>query len=537
MILAILRAQWLSMRTFRLGAKPASSIFSATTGLIFYGFWAFAAYAGQAFFANPANETYFGQVLSPALLVIFLYWQITPVITATMGASLDMKKLLVYPVPHSQLFFIEVLLRFTTCIEMLLMLLGISIGILRNPVIGDWIAIPRVLLAAGLFVLMNLLLSAGLRNLLERLMLRKRIREIVILLIVAISVTPQFLLRTHLPFDKIRHFFSPVLYFPWGAAARIFLGTEVERPAAILTFFVACAYVFGRSQFNAGLRFDGQSGKSSKALIKPRPGLVERIVRFPARFLPDPVGAIFEKETISLSRMAPFRLIFIMGCSLGVILWLPRILNGSAAGPGFMNENVLTFASGYGVLVLGQLTYFNSFGFDRSAVQAWFSLPIPIGKTILGKNLAAAFFILMELLLTLLVTFVFRVPLTAQKIGESFLVSLIAALYLVSFGNITSTRMPRALNPEKVSQGGSSKAMNALVMLCFPLVLSPVVLAYWARSVFQNDLVFFGLLFLAAGIGAILYWLAMESACNVAWSRREKILDALSRGEGPVSVS
>jgi len=537
MILAILRAQWLSMRTFRLSAKPAATIFSSVTGLLFYGFWLFAAYAAQAFLANPGNRIYFDEVVSPALLVMFLYWQITPVITASMGASLELKKLLIYPVPHAQLFFIEVLLRVTTCVEMLMMLAGIAVGIVRNPEIGGLASLPRVLLAVALYVLINLLLSAGLRNLLERLMLRKRIRELIILLIVAVSVTPRFLLGSHFNFERVKQFLSPVLFFPWGAAARIFLGEEVVRPGAVLAVFVAIAYVFGRYQFNAGLRFDGQSGNASKPEIKPREGVIEKIVRFPARFLPDPVAAIFEKETLSLSRMAPFRLIFVMGCSLGVILWLPRVLNGRAATPGFMNENVLTFASGYGVLVIGQLTYFNCFGFDRSATQAWFSLPVPIGKTILGKNLAAAFFIVLEVMTTLAATLIFRVPLTGQKIAESFCVSAIAALYLISFGNMTSTRIPRPLNPEKVSQGGSSKVMNALIMLCFPLVLSPVALAYWARSVFDSELVFYGLLALVAALGGVLYWVAMGSASNAAWTRREKMLGDLSRGEGPVSVS
>ena len=79
--------------------------------------------------------------------------------------------------------------------------------------------------------------------------------------------------------------------------------------------------------------------------------------------------------------------------------------------------------------------------------------------------------------------------------------------------------------------------MNALIMLCFPLVLSPVVMAYWARSVFDSELIFFLLLGLAAVFGAILYWVAMGSASAAAMARREKILGDLSRGEGPVSIS
>jgi hypothetical protein len=124
-----------------------------------------------------------------------------------------------------------------------------------------------------------------------------------------------------------------------------------------------------------------------------------------------------------------------------------------------------------------------------------------------------------------------------MKIGESFCVSGIAALYLISFGNITSTRIPRSLNPEKVNQGGSSKALNALIMISFPFVLSPLVLAFWARSVFESEPIFYLLLGLAAVFGAILYWVAMGSASEAAMTRREQILGDLSRGDGPVSIS
>jgi hypothetical protein len=38
----------------------------------------------------------------------------------------------------------------------------------------------------------------------------------------------------------------------------------------------------------------------------------------------------------------------------------------------------------------------------------------------------------------------------------------------------------------------------------------------------------------AAVVGAIVYWIAMESAVVTAQKRREQILAELSRGEGPV---
>jgi len=537
MIGAILRAQWMSMRAFRSGGKPAGAIFSLITGGLFYGFWALIGFAAQAYLANPGNGGDFALVLPAALLAMFLYWQIAPVITATMGASLDLKKLLVYPIPHGQMFLIEVLLRVSTSGETLLVLAGVAIGILRNPAIGGIAAVPRVALAAGMFTGFNLLLSAGVRSLLERLLRRRRTRDLMIVLLVAISVTPQFLVRSHIGAEKVKALLRPMPELPWGAAARVLLGGGAVLPLALLILYGAAALWFGRRQFEAGLRYDGESARPRQHDESRRAGLLERFVRVPARLLPDPVGAVFEKEVLSLSRMPPFRMIFLMGSAVGVILWLPRVMNGQAAEPGFLNDNILTFASAYSILLIGQVTYFNCFGFDRSAAQAWFSLPVPIAKAILGKNLAAAFFIVLELCLALAVAVVLRVPVSGQRIADSFLVCLIAALYLISFGNVTSFRLPRGLNAEKMGQGGSSRALSALAMLFLPLLLMPIALAFLGRYLLRSDLAFYVLLGLALAFGAVLYWVSMDSAKEAAVTRREKLLTDLSRGDGPVASS
>ena len=75
------------------------------------------------------------------LLLVFLYWQVVPLLMAATGASLDLRKLQAYPIPVSQLFSIEVMLRVTAAIEMLLVLLGIAAGILLNPRLPKWCAL------------------------------------------------------------------------------------------------------------------------------------------------------------------------------------------------------------------------------------------------------------------------------------------------------------------------------------------------------------------------------------------------------------
>jgi hypothetical protein len=61
-----------------------------------------------------------------------------------------------------------------------------------------------------------------------------------------------------------------------------------------------------------------------------------------------------------------------------------------------------------------------------------------------------------------------------------------------------------------------------------------VILAYIARYAFDSELAFVLVLSTAAVIAAIFYWIAMDSAVKAASSRRQLILEELSRGDGPV---
>ena len=107
---------------------------------------------------------------------------------------------------------------------------------------------------------------------------------------------------------------------------------------------------------------------------------------------------------------------------------------------------------------------------------------------------------------------------------------------MLGMGNITSVQYPRALNPERVSQGGASSRFQALVFLLYPVSLLPVLLAYLARYALQSEVIFYLVLAMAALIGAAIYWIAMESAVSAAIERRESIIQALSTSDGPIAA-
>src|SRR4051794_28991523 len=165
MILAILKAQLLSMR-LRPGTRKGSAVFSVLTGLVFYGFFAFLGWTAMLYFSSADQAPLFTVILSVSLPFLMLYWQIAPLISASFGASLDLGRLRTYPIPKSKLFTVEVLLRLTMCGDLLIVLAGVTIGLLRNPALG-WKASPMILTGAIAFATINILLSAGTRSLLE----------------------------------------------------------------------------------------------------------------------------------------------------------------------------------------------------------------------------------------------------------------------------------------------------------------------------------------------------------------------------------
>ena len=543
MIRAILWAQWRSMRTLRVGTRMGGAIFSATTGLLFYGFWVILAFVADAFFANAGNLNLFRLALPMSLLVVLLYWQIAPVVSASLGASLDLKKLIVYPIPRERLFVVELLLRVTTCMEMLLAMGGILSGLLRNPALGGqpagWTSRPRLVGAALVFVVFNLLLSAGMRNLLERLLLRRRLREVLMLVVVFAGVMPQLLIAFRVTNDTLTSNLPVAVFWPWGAAGHLLLNTSVLPATGILLVYVALAYGFSRRQFEKSIRADAGPGVAVRlnAGQATASSWSDQIIRMPSRILKDPLGAAVEKELRTLIRSPRFRLVYIMGFSFGLAVWLPMALRQRPGHDSVTRTHFLTYVSVYALVLLGQVTFWNAFGFDRTATQAWYALPIPFARVFQAKNITALIIVMTELALVVGIALALPVPHPPARIAEALAVTLISAVYLIAFGNLISVRLPRAMDPEKVTQGGSARSMNALAFFLFPIALAPIGLAYWGRYIFSSETVFFALLGLAAAVGMVVYWIALDSAVKTALQRKESILDELGRSDGPLSTS
>ena len=97
---AILWAQW---RTQRNSYLRGGAAWTTVIGVIWYGMWAVAAIAVASVTSNPDNVNLLRASLPGGLVLVFLYWQVVPLLMAATGASLDLRKLQAYPIPLRQL--------------------------------------------------------------------------------------------------------------------------------------------------------------------------------------------------------------------------------------------------------------------------------------------------------------------------------------------------------------------------------------------------------------------------------------------------
>ncbi len=501
-------------------------------GLIWYGIWTAAA---VGLFALATSADRFAEALPGVLLFILAYWQLSPLLTASMGFSIDLRKMALYPIRSQTLFVVECALRLLNGLEMLLLLAGLAAGAMAHAPGRAALFLP----ATAIFILFNVLLSAGLRNLLERLLQRRRLREVLVFIVVMASVTPQLLLWSGSA-EKLGERvqaaarFLPQSLLPSTSVARCFTGASRPGDWLVLAAWTALAGWFGYWQFRRSLRSDPAARPAAAVTAREhRPSWTDRLYALPGRVLPDPLAGLAEKELRYFWRSPRFRLLFIMGFSFGVVAWLPIGMRRGGPSP-IVQSSFLTLLSLYALLMISQVTALNSFGFDRSAVRYFFWMPTPLGWLLAAKNIVAAILILLEIGCLAVICRLLGLKAGIWQAAEAIAVTMIAALYLFAAGNFSSILFPAAMSPERVSRGAAARGVQGLVVLLFPVLLFPIVAAYFARYYWESMRWFVAFLAIAAAGGTGLYAVSLPLAARMAYRRREHLLQELSRGEGPL---
>jgi ABC-2 type transport system permease protein len=530
---AIVWAQARTSRNFYISAHKGGLAFKWLMGLAWYGAWALAAAAAAALTSGRLPLPILERALPGALFLIAFFWQIFPIMLASQGAFLDMRRLLVYPIPPSQLFLLEVALRVTTAIEMLLLSAGLTAGLLLNPAIPLWAPLALVL-----FVIFNLLLATGIKSLLERLFKKKGVREAMIILFLGLILVPQFFAASLQdgappPFRLFQRFDALLTLLPWSAAASLALGKLSGRALAALLGTVAITYLFARLQFARTLQLDESEAAPAASAPDSRTTLLDRLARLPALLLLDPMAALVEKDIRTLARSPRFRLIFLMASTFGAVLWLPQVLRSK---DGWLARNYITMSTLYGMLVLGEVLYWNVFGFERASAQQWFVTPVRFRDVLYAKNLVAILFTLLAIAILSSIGLVLPVPIGLPQVADALAAASVFLVCVLAAGNLTSVYMPRPIDAGQAWRNSGGKTQFVL-LFAYPILTLPVLLAHLARWATSSYWAYHAVLAVSFLIAFCFYAVATETAEQVAGSRKEQIVSALSHQSGPVSLT
>jgi len=530
---AIVWAQWRSSWNRLPGINKGSAAISVAIGLFWYGGFVALAIVAGALMAMAGHHASFAVALSPVLLLMLLFWQITPVLTASTGSALELRKLQVYPIPKDALFAFEVLLRITTGVEVILILIGAAIGALLNRRLPLWSFLGFVL-----FILFNLLLAVGIRDLLVRLFAKKHVREIAMFLLVCLAALPRLLIVAGAG-SRVRAVLAgvPSAFLPWDAAAGIATGHTQWWTPLVLLCWIGAAWVFAQMQFQRTINVQVEQIDSASS-VGQAGGRLDFLSTWPERLFPDPLAALMEKELRALGRSSRFRVIFAIGFTLGLVVWIPISLEykGQGQAGSFAATNFLTIVCAYAVMLLTDLLFFNCLGPDRGGAQIYFLVPVRLDAVLLAKNAVAVFFVLVELALITVACLVFRLPVTPARVAETFSVCLVMTVLLLAVGNMASVWHPRPMNPAQPFRNQTSR-VQWMALVAFPLASIPVLLAYLARFAFDSEVAFFGVLAVFGAAGAYVYWLALEVAVRHGELDREHIIGELSHQAGLVADS
>lgn len=524
-IRAILWAQFRTIRNY-LPRSGWGTILTALLSAAWYG--AFAAIAVSIALAIPSVPiTTLQVVFPPGLLAVLLFWQIVPVMTLSSGWSLELNKLLVYPIRQDALFGVEVLLRLTTAPEMIIVLLGALVGAAMH---------PRIPIAAACWLLLylpfNLLLSLAIREWLLRMFRRKRLRELLVACIVILAVLPNLLVNTSLG-AKLKPAFLGIAGgqgTPWRELSVLALGQFSFRSLGVWIFLLAAANVLARRQFAKMLDTDRASAFEGAARGgAARRSRLEWLLSLPNRVFDDPLAALLEKELRILSRSPRFRVIFGMACLFSAVVFFPMAFGRNQSS--FIQGNYLPVINAYGLLILGEVLLWNVFGFDRKAAQIYFVAPVSFETVLRAKNLAALAAILLMTVFTTTLGYVLHARITPAGVLGALFLTLILTLFLLACGNLTSVIIPRPIDPNQAFRNQNAGKATLWLLVCFIAMAVPVGLAFLAKWAFGSDWVFLLILCIDLVVGLIVYKIATESAVARAESGREQFLDALSKGK------
>lgn len=476
---------------------------------------------------------------------VFVFWQVFPVLFASFTSQFDFRSLLRFPLSLRAFFFVSLAygLADPLALGALLWLLAMTIGATAaRPEL-----LPAMLLIVVAFALQNAFLERLVGSWIERLLARRRTREIIfavfVLLMLSLQLTGIFVERYGKVFASAAQRFLPILAaFPPGLSGQA-LDTAgrgdsagfLLNVAGVAVYAVGFAFLLWR---RLRAQYRGEELSESRAPTPPPRVPATAQVReeaAPLRLLSPTVAAVLMKEFRYLSRNGMLLLnLFLPPALILVFSYQMEVLGKRRPPPGapgqwhVSREWFFPGAMAYVLLILTGPAY-NCFAYDGRGMQTLLSAPLRFRDVFLGKNLL--------LMIVMAFEAVIVGALLSLRIGVpplSLLLGTLAAIVFAGLGQLVVANWASVNYPRRLEFGTfrnqRASGMAVLIALGMQLLLIGTgSLVFALGSWLGNPWLPLGVFALLAAAAAGGYAASLDPLSRLAERKREVLLEKLCR--------
>ncbi len=516
-------------------------IFAGVFGALLVVGLSFAFFAGASAFLAGKRASW----IALLFWAIFLWWQVFPIFVAGFGASFEFKTLLRFPLSRRTFY-----------------LLGLGYGFADFAAVSSvfWVAamvlgaamvrpevLPVMLAVSVLFVLMNVTLERLIGSWLEKILAKRKTRELFIGLFVLSMVSLNFLNPVLQRYGtaarpKILEYLPYLAWLPGSLAGSAVAGSvHGDFPAILLGtagLFVWLGVTSGFlwRRFAAQYRGEELGESAAPAPMKKNNAIAVSAEKAKAQssngeflpMLPATVAAVVLKEFRYLTRNGMWFFTLLLP-PIMVVFFTLQFGKGSALREHSLKPEMFFPAIlAYLILILITPAY-NAFAFEGKGIQTYFMAPLRFQDVLMGKNLFLAALIVVELSLSLALL-VWRVgwPSTAM-----FAATIGAGAFAVT-GQLTIANWSSLSFPKKMEIGKMKGQRNSGVAVWTAFGVQIVVAAVCAGIILAGRLLgnpwipamaFTGLTAAAAGG----YVASLGALSRLAEKKKELLIETLCR--------
>ena len=532
---------WLRWRILRNSLRNKSRRLDLI-GLIFSGFFSLLFVIGVTLAFFFVTRYLFEKHLEPLFGLVFLallvWWQSFPILLAGFAPQFPFRTLLRFPMNLSAFYLIG--MAYGLADSAALAALVWMLAMLAATLVAQPSAASALFLVCALFTVLNITMERLLGAWVEKLLAKRKSREVFFTIFVLAMVSLQFLNPL---MQKYGHALVPMLrsWVPylwllpssfagdavaqsaahhWGMAFLKFSGLAVY--AGIFTMLLAMRY----SQLYSG---EELSEGAAPARKQERTALTAQDARDTVSFVPPQVLAVLRKELLYLKRNT----FLFFGLVFPPMMLLFFSVQFGGAHPTALKKGVspdLFFPGmmAYLVLILIAPSY-NCFAYEGRGIQTYFIAPARFREILIAKNLMTVSILLCELALC--------VALVGWRVGLPTTPVLFATMAAVVFsivGQLTIANWASLSYPRKIEfgkmQGQRNSGMSVLILLGMQILFGGVggVILFsgrWTGNPWLPAEIFAVLA--AAAVGG--YVSSLDSFTQLAEKKKEILIDALCR--------